>query len=626
MKKHILISTIITIFTFYSCSEEDFGYNNQNDNEFTFNGYIQKGPFITGTSVVVNELNNSLNSTGKTFSSQITNDFGNFEITFESDQQFAEFIADGYYFNEVEGDLSDGKLSLRAISKMSQSTNINILTTLQADRVKYLIQEGSDYDDALSQSKSEVLRLFKIDEDAANFSNMNITEQGTSNSILLAISSILQSGRGVAEMSELISKLSLDIADNGVIDNTALTDKIIESSQQVNVTNVIKNLEERYSELGESVTIDNFYDFIDSDGDGVLNGSSPYLFLDKDSYTFGYEGSQQAISFFSNYTPTIDIINYDDTFASVVSVTGKEVVLELAENTGRTSRYAELQFFSTQGELINTIAIEQASSYSELCFNLHFGVTSRATLPDSDIEVDNITMIAFDAEGILLFNITDDMPEIDNGLYRLQFNPVESHYDACTIYTVINGVYDYSLIDNISEAELLKSDISDNEVLSSKDEGVYLSIGQNSTIEISLQYAGISNVVLQVDYDDTIAASDRAMSSLQLIGNIFTSAYLFKESTENLEQSASADVNTQSLSRIVGGGSTISAIQVTLKNGNQYILSLSSDIILQSGNMYSFNLIVGNDSLTNESTTINDMETNNDDSSLSFSSSTSTTR
>ncbi|MFR9641755.1 MAG: hypothetical protein SNH41_06565 [Rikenellaceae bacterium] len=285
MKKFTLILTIIATIVCIACNEDDLDSNNPGDNDQAVEGYIQKGPFITGTSVDVKELNSSLNSTGKTFSSQITNDFGNFKVSYASEEVFAEFVADGYYFNEVEGELSESKLTLRAISKMDQSTNINILTSLQVDRIRQLLQDGKSYDSALAQSKGEVLALFNINEsEVENFSNMNITKSGASNSILLAISSILQCGRSVAEMSELVSKLAIDIADNGIVDNSTLTEKIIESSKQIDVPKIISNLEQRYSDLGESITIDNFYDFIDSDGDGVLNGSSPYLFVDQHSY------------------------------------------------------------------------------------------------------------------------------------------------------------------------------------------------------------------------------------------------------------------------------------------------------------------------------------------------------
>lgn len=589
MKKHLLVASILSLAICSGCSDDNSGTNDPTTKEFTFDGYIQKGPFITGTSVEVRELDSSLNSTGKTFSTQITNDFGSFKISCNSDHSYAEFVADGYYFDEVEGELSEGKLTLRAISKIDQTTNINILTTLQTDRMRSLIMDGKGYDDALSQSKREVLSVFNInEEEVANFNNMNITEQGTSNSILLAISSILQCDRGVAEMSELISKLSLDIADNGVVDNTSLTDKIIESSKEVNSAEVIRNLEQRYKDLGEEVTIDNFYDFIDSDGDGNLNGGSQYLFIDKSDYTFDYVASQQVIYFNSNYTPEVNVVS-DDNFVKVVSVEGAKVVLDISSNEGQTMRTAELQFLSAENEVIESISIEQASSYTELSFELVFGAgTTRSTLLNSDIEVERITMIAFDADGKLLFNDTNTAPVLDGNIYTLYFKFADNYYENCTVYTIVNGSNNYSSISTISEVEQLKSDIADGEVLSAKSENAGFSNGRPSDDDyeiiidfpytvVSLQYAGVAKVAFDVEFDESIAESDRVISSFKIIGELYTNTYLFKESTESLDKSTSVVVDTESLDCLVGSGSSMTGVEITLKSGSVYRVELPSD-------------------------------------------------
>ena len=135
-------------------------------------------------------------------------------------------------------------------------------------------------------------------------------------------------------MSEFISKLSLDIANNGKVDDVSLTAKIKDSSQDVNSTGVIRNLEQRYSELGLSIEIDNFYDFIDSNGDGVLNGESPYLHIDDTYRIFDHKISKQSIYFSANYTPEINIVS-DDNFVKIISIDESKVVIELLENTGR---------------------------------------------------------------------------------------------------------------------------------------------------------------------------------------------------------------------------------------------------------------------------------------------------
>lgn len=633
MRNYLLVASICAVALCSGCSEEDLGASDPNTNEFTFDGYIQKGPFITGTSVEVKELDESLNSTGKTFSTQITNDFGGFNITCNSDQPYAELIADGYYFDEVEGELSEGKLTLRAISKMDQSTNINILTTLQTDRMRSLIKDGKGFDEAFEQSKEEVLGIFNISEDeVVNFNNMNITEQGLSNSILLAISSILQYDRGVAEMSELISKLSLDIADNGIVDNTTLTDKIVESSKGINSAEIIRNLEERYSDLGEKVTIDNFYDFIDSDGDGVLNGGNPYLFIDKSDYTYDYVTSQQAVYFNSNYTPEVNIVS-DDSFIKVVSIEGAKVILELSANDGMTKRTAELQFLSADSEVVESVFIEQASSYTELEFNLIFGITTRSTLPNSDVEVKRITMVAFDSDGKLLFNNDDTAPELDDSKYTLYFKFADNYYENCTLYTIVNGDGDYSSISTINDIEQMKSVITDVEILSAKSEGVGFSSGRPSDDEseqillfspiyVSLQYAGVAKVVFDVVFDESIVEADRDILSFKINGELYTNTYIFNDSTESLDKATSVAVNIESLSCLVGGQSSMSSIEITLRGGYRYDISLSNDTILDSGKLYTYSVMLNAKSATNYGTTVEDSNTSSGDTSIGFSTDT----
>lgn len=61
-------------------------------------GYVQKGPFITGTSITVQELTNILVPTGKTFEAQIKEDNGNFKLN------GALHISQGSFFKKTTGE------------------------------------------------------------------------------------------------------------------------------------------------------------------------------------------------------------------------------------------------------------------------------------------------------------------------------------------------------------------------------------------------------------------------------------------------------------------------------------------------------------------------------------------
>ena len=46
------------------------------------NGLVQKGPFISGTSISMYALNTDLSQTGKTYNTQITENKGSFEFEY----------------------------------------------------------------------------------------------------------------------------------------------------------------------------------------------------------------------------------------------------------------------------------------------------------------------------------------------------------------------------------------------------------------------------------------------------------------------------------------------------------------------------------------------------------------
>ncbi|MFR9533072.1 MAG: InlB B-repeat-containing protein [Rikenellaceae bacterium] len=317
MKKIFYLLTL-TLWLCASCSDADEGVDSTDSTAISRNvsisGVTQKGPFITGTQVTISELDTNLSSTGMSYQTQLTDDLGNFAIEFNTSGSYGEYIASGYYFDETSGALSSAQLTLRAVAEIDNNVNINILTTLQIDRVKTLVSsDGLTVEAAIEQSQQEVLAVFGVSDSSVNsFDSMDISESGASNSILLAISATLQQGRSVAEMSELISRLSLDIADNGVVDTQTLIDSFLESSVQVNCDAVCENLENKYNEAGYNISINNFVDYL-----AVMWGNIVVTFESNG----GSEVSSQAISY-TNYiatepaTPTRNSYTFDGWYAN----------------------------------------------------------------------------------------------------------------------------------------------------------------------------------------------------------------------------------------------------------------------------------------------------------------------
>src|SRR5665647_224176 len=93
-----------------------------------FSGYVQKGPFINGSSVTISELDATLNQTGRSYSTTVADNSGSFEQKkIELVSNYVQLKADGYYFNEVTGESSTGQLTMYALADVSvvNSANVN---------------------------------------------------------------------------------------------------------------------------------------------------------------------------------------------------------------------------------------------------------------------------------------------------------------------------------------------------------------------------------------------------------------------------------------------------------------------------------------------------------------------
>jgi hypothetical protein len=233
-----------------------------------FNGYVQKGPFINGSSISIYELEENLSQTGKVYNTQIIDNSGSFtlnDITLISN--YANIRADGFYFNEILGEQSTSQITLYVLSDVSDKNilNVNILTYLEQARVKYLVSNGSSFNDAKNQAELEILSIFSIENEVTNtFENLDIAVHGDDNAILLAISLILQGFHTEGELTEFISNISNDIRADGILNNTTLGSELINHTVYLDTITIRNNLENRYSDLGIQFEIPHFEKYINN--------------------------------------------------------------------------------------------------------------------------------------------------------------------------------------------------------------------------------------------------------------------------------------------------------------------------------------------------------------------------
>lgn len=228
-------------------------------------GFAQKGPYLIGSSISIYELNENLAQTGKSYSSQITDNKGNFSINLDLTTPIIEIKVDGFYFNEVSGEKSSAPLTLYALSDISDKTNINcnIISSLEKDRVKYLITKGYSFSESKAKAKSEILGIFNFSDSIYTSSELlDISKTGDENAMLLAISLILQGYGTVADLSELIASISNDIKEDGTLDNENLGSILKNNTIYLRLPTIRQNIEKRYLELGVDTHIPDFEKYI----------------------------------------------------------------------------------------------------------------------------------------------------------------------------------------------------------------------------------------------------------------------------------------------------------------------------------------------------------------------------
>ena len=270
MKTKILTLSLalIGMLAFTSCTKEKMG------GTFSFSGKVQKGPFVTGTTINVNELNENLGQTGKAFTTSITSDDGSFSLAnLEMESDLALLTANGFYFNEVLGQLSSAQITLQALADLTDGStvNINVLTHITKARIETLVREGMSFSDAKRKAEGEFQDFLGVTEHFnQGFEQMSITSARDFNAMLLAFSIILQKPSNnlmeiptlPAELTLLMTNLSTDFAADGAINDQALIDKLLNNISLQNQVYIRRSIQNYYSELGQSVEIPDFESYI----------------------------------------------------------------------------------------------------------------------------------------------------------------------------------------------------------------------------------------------------------------------------------------------------------------------------------------------------------------------------
>ncbi len=246
-------------------------------------GRVQKGPFVIGSSVSVSALDDAMLPTGDVFSTQVTSDLGEFDVTVP-DVAFVSIEGAGFFFDEVTGELSSAPLTLRALAATdgdSVDATLNVLTHGIYNRALELAQGGAALDEATAQAQAELVHELAIGvpglaiDDAATSLNM-LADDTLENAYLIAVSAVLaesardNDGLAVGVLQERLNTISLDLADDGELDAT--TEQALAAAEgRLDADAVMQALSARKQELGLAPGVPNIHVVLDQDHDGVAN-------------------------------------------------------------------------------------------------------------------------------------------------------------------------------------------------------------------------------------------------------------------------------------------------------------------------------------------------------------------
>jgi hypothetical protein len=255
-------------------------------------GAVEKGPFISGSSVQVSVLTSSLDPTGQVFNTSTVNDRGEFALNFEANGPVA-LEGVGFYYNEVLGELSAAPLTLRALYLPSadgpQGACINVVTHLTVGRITTLVRGGAAFVDAVAQAEAELLAELQITR--AGFQpaarGTDLSEAGgdsDDNAYLLAVSAVLaqvaanrRTGSVDANLQEVLNTAALAFADGAL--PGSLKDEITAALPELSAWLIRAQLGQRLLDVGSSAPVPDMDRVLDQDRDGVANAEDNCLLV-----------------------------------------------------------------------------------------------------------------------------------------------------------------------------------------------------------------------------------------------------------------------------------------------------------------------------------------------------------
>lgn len=455
LKKYFYLFAALTV-SLSACSDSDGLKEDFTPTTYNVLGKVEKGPFVSGSTITIQPMDGDLEVLGSLYSSTIQDDLGNFSFgTKLFEAPYAELVANGYFFNEVKGELSSGTLSLRALVDLSDETtvNVNLLTHLKYQRIQQLIADGMNFGEANKQAQTELFAAFGLqqyaEKDASTFSIAGGTDESAA---LIAISSLLLVDRSEAELTEYLAKLCREFGQTGTFEES--------TQQQINkdketlcdkLSSIRKNIIERYDSLGLSVEVKDLERFIDWNNDGVAGNEvlqeGQEVKLDATTLNVPNEGGVYTIGisspisvylepqFGSGGLHTEDGENfaalYEDTTDTDISMKksldGSTLTITIAQLQSRTNKTAVINIYDGVNNVVGNIEVIQEGN-SDISLP-QLGYMGKELVENFSVYI---------AKGLAELNLVEQCYH-----YNKEYNIVKQDISpsSSTIYNIWNNFY-----------------------------------------------------------------------------------------------------------------------------------------------------------------------------------------
>lgn len=380
------LTICLFLLSLFSCKKESL--NQETLKGHQINGKIEKGPFVKGSKVTVQELTSDLTPTGKSFTTSITDDQGNFGLdNIPLTSNFIEIITDGYFYNEVSGELSSSPITLTGLADISEGTNINvnILTHITKGRIVNLIKNDKlTFSNARQKAQKEFFTIFGLqDYSTKNFSSFSVAAGTNESSSQIVVSAALLKDKSPAQFTEYIADLSDQFKNTGAFTDKT-KDEIWSSSIGLNCIDIKDKLIQRYASLNKQINVVELGYFIDWNHDGIAGnelgkiGQERILKFETDTLKVGKEGGAFKVKIQSNILyktesnqpSTISSPYYPDMFTSI-NFLGKsfqpgELILSINPSAGVLMKDTTINIYSYDQQTIASLVIKQDGDVNKL--------------------------------------------------------------------------------------------------------------------------------------------------------------------------------------------------------------------------------------------------------------------